>query len=283
MVDKGTSKSKLLQPAVFGVAGTPEVVARSLSPVMFRAAFEATGIRGYYVPLAIRERSARKALRSLARLGFRGCNVTMPFKSIAAEIADTRSEDVEQSGVANTLTVDSNGQIHADATDGISVVELLEEQGIPCKNASFTLLGAGGSATDVAFALARAGARAISLVNRTSEHTIELAERLQSVFPALELEIPEGLPIHVPAHVLVSAVPEVAVTDTTLTQITSATTVVDLAYRPDRQPTQLMQSALDCGAACIHGRTILARQGANSFRVWFGAEAPFEVMQRAVK
>lgn len=283
MPNRDTTDTGDSTPVVLGVAGTPDVVARSLSPVMFAAALHAANITGFYVPLGIRERSARKALRSLARLGFRGVNVTMPFKSVAAEIADSQSDLVAMTGVANTLSVDAGGQIHADATDGIAVVEALEEQGISCKDGPIMILGAGGAAVDAAFALAHAGAREMYLVNRSLERAESLANSLQNVFPALMLEIPDRLPIQVPAHVLVSAVPEMAVTDAAMSQIASGAAVVDLAYRPDRQPTKLMQSALNRAAVCIDGREILARQGAHSFRLWFGVEAPLEVMKRAVK
>ena len=269
-------------PPVLGVAGLPHVAAASLSPAMFAAAFEALGMRAWYVPLAVRERSARKALRSLPRLGFHGANVTMPYKLLAADVAHTRSETVEQTGVANTLLIDADGQIHAEATDGIAVVEAVEEAGHQLDGASITLYGAGGVGIDIAFACARAGAASITVWNRTRERADELVARLRNSFPALELTVSADLPIHVPAHVLVSAVPASAVPSELAAVLHPGVVVVDLAYRPDRRPTALIEAARRSGAPCVDGRELLVRQAAHGFRMWFGIEPPTEVMARAV-
>lgn len=270
-------------PVVLGVAGEPEVVARSLSPQMYGAAFAAAGINGFYVPLGIRPGAARKALRSLPRLGFRGANVTMPFKALAAEIADSRSEAVEQMGVANTLVISSDGRIHAEATDGQAVVALAEQElshGLQGK--SVVLVGAGGAATECAFALGHAGASQISIWNRTPERAENLAERLRTVFPALGVEVRDELPIHVPADLLVSAVPEDAIPEQALFQLAAGKVIVDLAYRSDRQPTALVRTARKCAVAVVDGRQVLVGQGAASFRCWFAFEPPIEEMKRAV-
>lgn len=269
---------------MLGVAGTADVVANSLSPAMFAAAFSAIpDLHGYYVPLAMRERAARKALRGIARMGFHGVNVTMPFKPIAAEVAHSRSAAVERSGVANTLLVTEEGLLHAEATDGLAVIELLAASEIDLPTSTVTLLGAGGAAIDVAWALAGAGVARLQLWNRTIDRARRLAADLQIVHPELVLEVYETLPIHDPARVLVSAVPRDSFdVGAPVPMWHSGLTVVDLAYRPDRQPTPLLRSAAAAGASCIDGRRVLAHQGAAAFRLWFGQDAPIEVMERAV-
>lgn len=255
---------------------------RSLSPVMFQAAFAARGIRGWYSPLALTEAGARRGLRALPDLGFRGANVTMPFKLLAAEIADTRSDLVQRTGVANTLIVGDDQSIHAEATDGVGVIAALSHRNIELSGADILMLGAGGVARDIACALAAAGAAKIRIWNRNPARASDLCELLQEVQPEMGLEICETLPIGDAAHVVISAVPEHA-SDGIASKIARvAPVIVDLAYRPDRQHTALASSALARGAQVVEGRELLARQGAASYTHWLGDEAPYKEMLRAI-
>lgn len=269
-------------PRVYGVVGSPAAVTQSLSPAMFAAAFAATNITAYYVPLAVRERSIRKSLRSLARLGFAGANVTMPYKAIAAEIADSRSEAVELSGVANTLTVNRNGQVHAEATDGRGLLDALHAHQINVGGLSVALLGAGGVAADIAGSLARAGVSRIGVWNRTTDRAYDLVDKLATQVPALTLEVFEQLPIGDEAHIVVCAIPAGSLREHGTDIVAGRSLVVDLAYRHDRLPTELIRAAQMRGVAVIDGRELLVRQGAAAFTHWMSQPAPVEVMMRAV-
>jgi shikimate dehydrogenase len=268
---------------VLGVAGTPEVIANSLSPRMMRAAFDALGIEAHYVPLALRERSAAKALRALPRLGFRGCNVTMPYKPLAAAIAHTRSEAVERTGVANTLLVREDGTIHAEATDGIALRDALAERDVQLAGERIVLVGSGGVAMEAALACADLGAARIDVWNRTRAHAEALVERLRIVAPALELQVHDRMPIRESARVLLGCVPADALDPRTLASLHEDTLVVDFAYRRDGRPTPMMAAVANRPGRCVEGRELLVRQGAASFREWFGVEAPIEVMTSAVR
>ncbi len=270
------------RPRVFGVMGHEEVVVRSLSPAMFAAAFSACHETAYYVPLGVRDRAVRKAIRSLPRLGFSGVNVTMPFKSIAAELADSCSSEVELSGVANTLTVMPDGHIHADATDGRGLIDALRTRSTPISGCSVLMIGAGGVARDMSCALAAAGASRVVIWNRSSERAELLASLLEQRFPALGLEVFEELPIAEPAHIVVCAVPEQSLEGLAAPLVAGRSLVVDCAYRADRRPTSLVTAAESEGIAVIGGRELLARQGAHSYAIWFGGTPPTEVMARAV-
>jgi shikimate dehydrogenase len=268
---------------VLGVAGTPEVVANSLSPRMMQAAFEAVGIEAHYVPLALRERSAAKALRALPRLGFRGCNVTMPYKPLAAQIAHSRSETVERIGVANTLVVREDGSIHAEATDGLALQDALQAREVSLEGERVVLVGAGGVAMEAALACAELGAARIDVWNRTRSHAESLVERLRNVAPALELQVHDRMPIRESARVLLGCVPADALDPRSLAALHEDTLVVDFAYRRDGRPTPMMAAVANRPERCVEGRELLVRQGAASFREWFGVEAPIEVMTSAVR
>ena len=269
-------------PVLLGVVGTAAVVANSLSPVMFAAAFDELGMRAYYVPLAVRESSIRSALGSLPQLGFHGVNVTMPFKQAAAEIAHQRSELVAATGVANTLMILPSGEIYADATDGLALEAAIAGAGVDLSGASVTVLGAGGSATDAAWACCRGGALRVGIWNRSPEPVQELVERLSLAFPETTLEVFNSLPIGVAADVLVSCVPVIAYDGIELAGIDAHQLVVDLAYRRDGLPTPVIRAALTRGVAHVDGRALLVGQGAMSFTKWFAAEPPTGAMLRAI-
>lgn len=266
---------------LFGVAGAPEVVEASLSPAMHNAAFAAQGIDARYVPIPLEPDQAEQFLRELGCQGFRGINVTMPYKPLACRVANTRSEAVLAAGVANTLLVEPAG-IHAEATDGQAVVDALADRGVKVRGARLVLIGAGGAAREVAYACAAEGAAGIALWNRTTQRAEQLAEELQNVFPDLNLELCRQLPIHVPANALISAVPQEALAEVAGENMPADRVVVDMAYRRDGTPTHLVRAAHNSASACVDGREILVRQGAASFRCWFGREAPTEVMRSAV-
>ena len=270
-------------PVTIGLVGGAAALARSLSPRMFAAAFREAGMpHAYYVPLPVRDSTPAKAMRSLARLGFRGANVTTPYKRLAAEVAADASDDVLVAAAANTLVVTRGGRLRAEATDGDAVVEALQDAGVDLAGASTRIHGAGGAASQVAVALARAEVASIRIVNRSEEPARMLADRLHVAFPALALQVGDMVPIDEPAHVIVSAVPaEAAPVDTALQHGPEAT-IVDLAYRHDGQPTALVVAARAVGAPVIDGRELLVRQGALAFRHWFGAEPSREAMIRAV-
>ena len=279
----GDSPDSNEQPVVLGVAGSAEVVANSLSPRMMRAAFEALGLDAHYVPLALRDRSAAKALRGLPRLGFRGCNVTMPFKPLAAQVAHSRSETVERTGVANTLVIRPDGTIHAEATDGVAVTDAIAARGVSLEGARVLVVGAGGAALEASVACVDAGVERIDIWNRTRASAEALAAHLRKLAPALALQVHDRMPIREPAHVLIGCVPADAFEPRALTGLHEGTLVVDLAYRRDGRPTPMMVAVSEDPQRGVDGRELLVRQGAVAFREWFGIEAPTEVMQRAVR
>lgn len=270
-------------PVVLGVAGTAAVVANSLSPRMMRAAFEALALDAYYVPLAVRERSPAKALRALPRLGFAGCNVTMPFKAIAADVAHSRSELVERTGVANTLVVRADGTLHAEATDGIAVTEAIADRGVDLAGARVVVVGAGGAATEAAIACADGGAAHVDIWNRTRARAEQLAAKLRIVAPALGVQVHDRMPIRDSAHVLLGCVPADAIDPRALSSLHEDTLVVDFAYRRDGRPTPMMAAVAHRPERGVDGRELLVRQGAAAFRAWFGIDAPIEVMTSAVR
>ncbi len=161
-----------MTPTRLGVLGWP--VAHSRSPVMQRAALRALGLRDWhYQLLPAPPEVFEEIVRGLGAAGFRGANVTIPHKEAALAVADLASPRATAIGAANTLTFHDDGAIHADNTDAPGLLAALPQSP---RGQSALVLGAGGSARAVVWALREAGAD-VTVWNRTAARADALAER----------------------------------------------------------------------------------------------------------
>jgi shikimate dehydrogenase len=255
-----------------GLIGYP--VAHSLSPRMQNAAFAARGLDWAYVPLPVDADRLDAAVRGLVALGFAGANVTVPHKAATVAFCDELDSFAERAGSVNTLVVRER-RIAGSSTDGLAVADAVEAAG-----ARVLLLGAGGAAQAVATALLDAGAESLTIAARDPSRADELAARLRAHFPERDIPV-TGFPVaNVRATLVVNATPvrELAL------PVRPDQQVVDLAYRPDGEPTTLVAAARAAGCATvIDGLEVLIRQGAASFERWTGIPAPIDVMRAAVR
>ncbi|MEM6535483.1 MAG: shikimate dehydrogenase [Pseudomonadota bacterium] len=160
---------------LLGVIGDP--ISHSLSPVIHNGWLRAAGVDATYEAMQVREGELGGALKTLTSRSVYGVNITLPHKGAALALSDTASEAAMAVGAANTLTWQS-GAWHADNTDIPGVVRALDLAGYGALDgSSVLLLGAGGAARAVAFALAGAGSR-VTVLNRTVEKAASLARSL---------------------------------------------------------------------------------------------------------
>ncbi len=257
-----------------GVLGWP--VAHSLSPAMFAAAFAQLGMSGWrYQLLPVPPALVVETVRALPRAGLVGANVTIPHKHVALELADGASEAARGIGAANTLVFAADGTIAADNTDAPGLLAALGE---PVAGRDALVMGAGGSARAVVWALRNAGAREVSVWNRTPDRACELAESLGA--RAVRAPVPADLLVNCTAVGLGNSSTEggaLKQLGLSLDDLCRYSKVVDLVYGP--VPTELLAAARTCGAKVVDGLEILVAQGALSFQAWTGREAPIEAMR----
>ncbi|HVE69444.1 MAG TPA: shikimate dehydrogenase [Solirubrobacteraceae bacterium] len=244
-----------------GVLGWP--VAHSRSPEMHEAAYAAAGLTGWrYQRLPVPPELLAATIAALPGAGFAGANVTIPHKEAALAAATRATPTAQAIGAANTLTFAPDGAIEADNTDAPGFLAALGED--PGGMVA-TVLGAGGSARAVVWAL-REGGAAVRVWNRTPER----AERL-----ARELDV-ETTPELNGGDLLVSCIPAGHGLPAG-----AWATVVDLAYGDGETP--LVREARRAGARTVDGLEVLVRQGALSFERWTGAPAPLADMRAAAR
>ncbi|MFN2117337.1 MAG: shikimate dehydrogenase [Candidatus Promineifilaceae bacterium] len=270
-----------------GLIGWP--VSHSFSPAMHNAALEALGLNWAYVPLPVPPNQVAEALSGLPALGFRGVNVTIPHKQAVMPFLDEISPAATAVGAVNTILVEEgSGRLSGDNTDWRGFLEDLNALGLSLNGRDCLVLGAGGSARSVVYALNQVGARVVLLARRT-EQAQQLAADLvigsvESIRPLSKLaeiagQVDEPLivnttPLGMSSHLDGSPWPA-GVT------FPAGAFVYDLVYNPHE--TKLMQQAAASGCPTSNGLGMLLRQGAASLALWSGLQPDLAVMESALE
>src|SRR4051794_23548700 len=250
------------------VLGQP--ISHSRSPAIHNAALEAMGLAGEwsYEAIEVSPEEFEARVQAMPEQQFRGANVTIPHKLAALAIAGSASDAAGEIGAANTLTF-AEGAIAADNTDAQGLIAALPR---PPGGDRALVLGAGGAARAVVWALARAGAD-VAIWNRTGQKAAGLGARVVEHAQSAEILVNctsvgldrssspfKDLPLDADA-------------------LSKYATVVDLVYRAGG--TALIREAGKRGIETVDGLEILVRQGALSFTLWTGRTAPLDAMRSA--
>jgi hypothetical protein len=154
-------------------------VSRSRSPELHARAAAVLGLDVAYVPVCCADEAHfDRAVLALGTLGARGANVTIPYKARALAQATVVSARAEQLGAANVLSFEPDGAVLADNTDGPALVDVLGAYD-PRSLERVVVLGAGGAARAVVWALGQVGAREVVVCARDPAQ----AERLVGLAP----------------------------------------------------------------------------------------------------
>lgn len=257
------------------VLGHP--VSHSRSPAMQNAALAALGLgeewRYEAIDVAPEEFEAR--VRAMPGEGFVGANVTVPHKEAALALADVLSEKATGIGAVNTL-VFAEGRIHAHNTDAGGLLAALP--GTPL-DARVLVLGAGGAARAVVWALVGEGAR-VEVWNRTASRAESLCAELGGKPVASPAQGDYDLIVNTSSAGLGGGDPFAALPLST-DGFAASQIVVDMVYGD--APSTLLAAAVAAGAATVDGIEILVQQGAISLQAWTDREPPIDVMRAAAR
>jgi shikimate dehydrogenase len=252
---------------------------------MQNAALEALGLRDewHYEPIDVAPEDFEQQVRAMPGEGFVGANVTIPHKEAALALADAPSRTALEIGAANTL-VFANGEIAADNTDAFGLLSALKERRVGPSGVRVLVLGAGGAARAVIWALAKRGA----VVYVWNRHEGRARQTYDQLGQHLDLG---GAPVESPKqenYGIIVNTTSVGLHGEDPSECLPIDpdklgehVVVDLAYGDG--PTKLIQATREAGATTIDGIDILVHQGARSLEVWTGKQAPIDVMREAAE
>lgn len=257
-------------PARYAVVGNP--VSHSLSPQIHQSFAQQMEISLSYEAIELPEDGFATGVRDLQQQGFKGLNVTVPFKQQAWQLCDKRSPRAEDSGAVNTLIFRSDGNIAGDNTDGVGLTrDLVNNHRALIKRRKVLVLGAGGAVRGVLPSLLALSPENLTVANRTLEKAEQLAEDFHDIgdintFAYEELGREKfDLIINGTSAGLTQEVPPVP--DAVL-GVNS--TCYDMMYNTS-QNTAFVEWAIIRGASSsIDGLGMLVEQAAESFFIWHG-------------
>lgn len=248
------------------VLGFP--VEHSLSPKLHMRWLKECGIPGSYEAIAVAPDALEEKFKQLVNEGYAGWNVTVPHKEAALKLMDELDETATKISAVNTVVV-RGGKLHGSNTDAYGFAANLQEKLGRVPTGKTVVLGAGGAARAILYALAKAGVSGVALVNRSREKADALAanyagmslhgwENIESAMQDADmmvnttsLGLTEPMP-SLPWHVM-----------------QKDAVVADIVYKPLMTP--FLQEAQSAGKTTVTGIGMLIHQAVPGFQAWFGA------------
>lgn len=270
-----------------GVIGNP--VEHSLSPAIHNAAFQKLGLN--FVYLAFRVEAIGDAIKGLRALGsFRGASVTIPHKVASIPFLDVVEPTARHIGAINTIVAE-NGLLTGYNTDATGAMRALREGAGSLQGKQVVMLGSGGAARAIAFALAaEPGVAGLTLLGVDDHERAALAADLRTKTAlavrdallndaALARELPG-------AQVLIHCTPIGMSPKTEASCVPAALlhaglAVMDIVYNP--RETRLLKDARQAGCATIPGLEMFLYQAVAQFELWTNQPAPADVMRAVLE
>jgi shikimate dehydrogenase len=228
----------------FAVVGQP--IAHSRSPEIFAALSRAAALPLHYERLELTPEGFADAF-ARARSTYDGWNVTAPHKARAANVVTFR-----------------DGRAYAANTDVGGVIALLRSRGIDARDATVTVLGAGGAARATVLALAQCGARRVVVANRTLARARELTAALRAAAGATVLHAGDAEP----SAIVINATSDGGAVAAAVACCTPGGWCVDLQYKPADTP--FVRAARAAGRNAVNGTAMLVAQALATFALWYG-------------
>jgi shikimate dehydrogenase len=242
--------------------------------VLHNAAYRELGLDWVYVPFHVRGGEAPAALDAMRALDLAGLSVTMPHKTTVADACDELTETAAVLRSVNTVTPVGEGRLRGDSTDGEGFMRALADRDIDAAGKRALILGAGGAARAVAYALREAGAT-IAVCARRAEPAAAMA----ALVDGSVVEWDQRNAAAADADLLVNATP-LDPSPFAPGTITARHAVADLVY--SYFDTALTHEAVSVGAKYMDGQSMLLHQAALQIEQWTGLAAPIEAMFRAL-
>jgi shikimate dehydrogenase len=259
------------------VLGWP--VDHSRSPQMLNAAYAELGVDAVMVPIPVRPEDLATVIAGLRTGHFLGASVTIPHKITAAALCDDLSPAAKAIGAVNCLQFGDEAdpsRLIGHNTDEGGFLDGLVEAGYEPKGKRAVILGAGGAARAVAYALR--GGRAIEVVARRPEKVSWARawpwtpEQLRDCLSRADLVVDcTSISLGADEVAQVEQIP--------LDALPPGAWVSTLIYH---RPSILLERAAAAGYSTLDGKAMLVHQGARAFTTWMNVPAPIDAMRRAL-
>lgn len=263
------------------VIGWP--VAHSRSPLIHGYWLNKYCIDGSYVRQPVEPAAAAEFFRTMRDQGFVGCNVTLPHKEAAFAAASETRPAARNAGAANTLWFEG-GKLVADNTDSAGFVDSLiaAQPALQLTGVTVCMLGAGGAARGIAFALLERGVAEVRIFNRTRQRADALAAYFGARVSAHDWR--ERVDRSRDAALLINTtslgMQGADALDMDVAALDPRCLVADIVYVPRETP--LLAAARARGLAAVDGLGMLLHQAVPGFEKWFGVRPEVTAELRAL-
>ncbi|VEI07805.1 shikimate dehydrogenase [Kurthia zopfii] len=254
----------------YAVIGNP--IGHSMSPFMHNSWFSQMEIDATYIPIQVIEEDLDRAVSSMNLLGISGFNVTIPHKEKIIPLLDILDPMAEKMGAVNTVVRLEDGRLKGFNTDGLGFVRSLEEVvGDQLKSEEVLIIGAGGAARGIAFALETLGYSHLTICNRTVEKAVAICSELEQKAAAISLQqASEQLNQF---KIIIQTTPAGLKNGDfslpfSIEKLNSTAIVADIVYNPLMTP--FLEAASQKGATTVSGLGMFVHQGALAFNYWTG-------------
>jgi 3-dehydroquinate dehydratase/shikimate dehydrogenase len=268
------------QTEIIGIIGKP--VRHSVSPHVHNAAFAAGQVNAVYIPFEVGDavqfirRMAHPRSRELD-WNLRGLSVTAPHKSVVMNCLDWIDPAAQEIGAVNTILIRGD-ELRGYNTDAAGFIEPLRRKLGSLTDARCAIIGAGGAARAVLWALRNAGAQ-VALFVRDPNKARPLSEEFKIDSQQLSGASFVGFDILVNATPLGMRGDREHDTAATAEQFRGVRLAYDLVYNPVE--TRFLREARAAGCETLGGIEMLLAQAGEQFRLWTGNEPDVEVMRSA--
>ena len=266
-----------------GVFGHP--VAENPTIVMLEAAFKEMNLDWRYLTIEVLPADLKDAVAGMRAMQMKGINLTIPHKIEVMKYLDTIASDAALIGAVNTVR-NENGKLIGENTDGKGFLESIrKDAGLDPAGKNYLIIGAGGAARAISVELALAGAKKITITNRTTDKGEELVQHLNRNTKVNAEFIPWKSSFFIPpsTDVLVNATsiglyPAIhEKPNLDYDSIKQNMIVCDVI--PNPPVTAFLEESSQKGARTLDGLGMLVYQGAIGFKMWTGEDAPVSVMK----
>jgi len=175
-MEKGITSETL----IYGIMGKP--LKHSLSPKIHNAVFRQAGIDAVYLPFPVASSRVEAAIAGLQALNISGVNVTIPHKEAVLESLEQVDDAARDIGAVNTITI-RDGRLLGANTDWRGFADSLERHQLNPAGRRIAVLGSGGSARAILYALGEKNSKEIEIFNRTFEKAVSMANHFTRLFP----------------------------------------------------------------------------------------------------
>jgi shikimate dehydrogenase len=272
------------QPDKYAVVGDP--IAHSKSPQIHALFAEQTGQDLIYEAIRIDtdDDNFARRVQSLRQQGYKGLNVTVPFKLDAFELAETLSDRAQTAHAVNTLALDT--PLYGDNTDGVGLVcDIENNAGVPFAEKRVLILGAGGAVQGILQPLLQKQPGLVHIANRTAKRAEVLGQRFETDVP-LSASGWDDIPTDQPYDIVIngtSASLEGKRPPVSAKVIGSQSLVYDMMYQ--NEPTVFLAWAREHQPDCQirDGLGMLVGQAAESFYLWRGVHPKTQPVIEALR